>query len=943
MIFSKFFKAKWQHKDSNIRLMAINDELSVTTADHLNVLQQLLANDDNEFVRRAVLLKINTFEQWLSSSSANSNPKIKDYAHQQLVKMMHGKHDIILTEQQKKVFLTDDKYHKLLEPWLQSETDTSTIISLFEKINKPHLSHTLFIEKQNDQFQQYLINQTDDLALLAKFSKKAVNTRIADLIVSKVSALKDLTEKPIKLTKNIQLILAKLLALKDIIEYSKYLDKKVELQQEWLNAQTEFTCLDSLQVSLFTNRFNEINEQLDKIFLVKKENYQQQLIEQQLISEKQAAKSEFDLTLTELDHALTNSIFENTTLDEGLFTSQLAMLTTQVNASVLTEKEKSNYSSLIKQHALKLTQLPAIAISVSEATSLISKISQLSIPTSLSQYSERQPIFNDWLNSWQEIEKKTRGIIPDSIKSAYREIRNEWQKGLAPFSQQQKQLFSQTQKKLNDLKRLLATGKYNASFGLFKAIERSHINLSSSQQQKIEKDFDTVSKKITELSDWEHYIATPRKQKMLDDINVIVACPLDNPNDQASKVKEFRKAWNLLGHADDELDKPLNEAFNLACEQAFAPCRLFFGEQEKLREKHLATRLLLIEQAKELSLSISNNDTSQLDFKVIDGQLNKLNQAWSESGEVDRQKFNALQYQFTDNLAPIKIIINDFHQQNISLKNALINKVKLEIENEDINLAIENTKKFQNQWRELGFAGPRQDNKLWQNFRKANDELFKKRDLLKVNEKEQQSNQKLAFEQEFETMKNQFLSKLDKNELQTIKQQALDLQQTVINIKPVIKSIILSVDSFIIEINDQLKALGLVREKQIWVNIFSVIQNVANNNISKATIYESAEYLMLSPAWRKMLIEEIFAASVNANIDHNRQLKTLELEILAGLDSPKEFAQQRMQIQVKLMQDKMTSGVGINLEQSFNEWLTQGAISKDDLPLILRVKPIFCH
>jgi exonuclease SbcC len=100
---------------------------------------------------------------------------------------------------------------------------------------------------------------------------------------------------------------------------------------------------------------------------------------------------------------------------------------------------------------------------------------------------------------------------------------------------------------------------------------------------------------------------------------------------------------------------------------------------------------------------------------------------------------------------------------------------------------------------------------------------------------------------------------------------------------------------------------------------------------------------MLSPAWRKMLIEEIFAASVNKNIDHNRQLKTLELEILAGLDSPKEFAQQRMQIQVKLMQDKMTSGVGINLEQSFNEWLSQGAISKDDLPLILRVKPIFCH
>ena len=943
MIFSKFFKAKWQHKDSNIRLMAINDDLTITTTEDLNVLQQLLTNDENELVRRAVLLKINTFEQWLSTSSDNSNPKVKDYAHQQLVKMMHGKHDVILTDEQKNIFLTDDKYNKLLEPWLQCESDPSIIIALFEKINKPHLSNTLFIQKQNEQLQQYLINKTDDLILLSKYSKKAVNSHIADLINNKVSVLKELAEKPIKLTKSVQLILAKLLALKDVSEYSNFLVKNDGLQEEWLNAYSAFTCLDSLQVTLFIKRYNEITEQLNKVFIVKKETYQQQLIEQQLIKEKQAAKSDFDRMLTDLGQVLTTSIFENTLLDEGLFTNQLAILTSEVNTSVLNQKEKFDYISLIKQHELKLTQLPDIARSVSEATSLISKISQLSIPTSLSQYKERQPIFNNWLNSWQQIEKSTSGIIPESIRSAYREIRSEWQKGLAPLSQQQKQLFIQTQKKLNDLKRLLATGKYNASFGLFKAIERNQVNLSTSQQQRIERDFDTVSKKISDLSDWEHYIATPRKQKMLDEINVIVACPLDNPNDQASKVKEFRKAWNLLGHADDELDKPLNDAFNLACEQAFAPCRLFFGEQEKLREQHLNTRLSLIEQGKELSLSISNMEKDKLDFKVIDGQLNKLNQAWSDAGEVDRQKYNALQYQFTYNLEPIKVIIKEFHDQNISLKNALIDKVKLEIDSEDIYLAIDNTKKFQHQWRAIGYAGPRQDNKLWQNFRKANDELFKKRDRLQTDEKEQQSSQKSALEQQFNQIKNQFSTTLDKSELTVIKLQTLALQQDVLNIKPVIKSIILSIDSFISEINDQIKAAGLAQEKAIWFNIFAVIQSVANNEINEVSINESTEYLMLPAAWRKKLVEVMFTANTNNNVDDHRQLKTLELEILAGVSSPKEYAQQRMQIQVQLMQNKMTSGNGVNLEQSFNEWLNQGALSKEDLPLILRVKPIFCH
>ena len=81
----------------------------------------------------------------------------------------------------------------------------------------------------------------------------------------------------------------------------------------------------------------------------------------------------------------------------------------------------------------------------------------------------------------------------------------------------------------------------------------------------------------------------------------------------------------------------------------------------------------------------------------------------------------------------------------------------------------------------------------------------------------------------------------------------------------------------------------------------------------------------------------------NENSIEDRQLKTLELEILAGIDSPKEYAQQRMETQVKMMQNKMTSGQSINLEQSFNDWLKLGKLSTIDTDLIERIKPIFCH
>ncbi|MCJ8322088.1 MAG: DUF349 domain-containing protein [Colwellia sp.] len=910
MIFSKFFKAKWQHKDSNVRLTTVSDDLSITSHDDLIILKQLLANDENELVRRAVLLKINTFEQWLSASSENSNTKIRDYAHQQIVKMINGQHSIDLTNQQKQLFLSDGKYKALLEPWLHNEVDAEIIISLIEKINKPHLAVGLFNQKQIEKVQLYLIAQTQDVVLLDKFSKKAVNGEVTDTINNKLVEIKVKVEKPIKLSKKIQLLLSKLLALKDTTDYQTYLLKKSQLEEEWQVVQNDFSCLDNEIAANFLTKYEDINQQLKKAFIAKEELYQQQIIEQQLTTDKLAATNEFKQQLTELEQTLTTSVFENALLDEAIFSTKLDSLSAKVKGSVLNDAEKSGFDKLITQLAKRLTQLPDIAKSVTDATGLISKISQLAIPSTIAEYIQRQPTFDEWQTSWKAIEKQTKGFLPESIKNAHKEIQSAWLTGLKPFAQQQQSLFVQTQKKMADLKRLLSSGKYNACFGLFKGIEKNFAQLSLSQQHRLERDFEKVSKQIADLSDWEHYIATPRKQQLLDEINEIVTCPLDNPNEQSSKVKQFRKAWNLLGHADEDIDKSLNEAFNLACEQAFAPCRLFFSEQEKLRTHHLETRLALIEQAKKIAISIDQQ--TECDHKELEGQLNKLNKSWLEAGEVDRNKYKPLQQEFVSVIQPLKIMLRTFHDSNITLKNMLIEKVNVELLNDDIHLAIENTKKLQNQWRDIGYAGPKQDNRLWQAFRAANDQLFQKRDALKIDEKEQQTKQKLAFEQQFTAIQSEFSDQCDKGQLSHIKQQANDLHQQVKDSRPVIKSVLLSIERFIVVLDNQDKAIDVTKEKKNWSSLFSVLSQVANSDFNEQSINESADYLSLTQAWQKKLVDAVFSRNTEESLKH-RQMKTLELEILAGIDSPKEYAQQRMAIQVQLMQDKMTSGNEVNL------------------------------
>ena len=105
MIFSKFFKPKWQHKEASVRVLAINEELSVGNSEHEVILQKLLKEDASELVQRAVLLKFNQFELWLDNAKSNSRQKLKEYCQKQVKQILADEHEIRLTSQEKQTYL----------------------------------------------------------------------------------------------------------------------------------------------------------------------------------------------------------------------------------------------------------------------------------------------------------------------------------------------------------------------------------------------------------------------------------------------------------------------------------------------------------------------------------------------------------------------------------------------------------------------------------------------------------------------------------------------------------------------------------------------------------------------------------------------------------------------------------------------------------------------
>ena len=275
-----------------------------------------------------------------------------------------------------------------------------------------------------------------------------------------------------------QLLLSKLLALKDQSNYGQYVTSKAALVQEWQQDLSELTCLSEDEQQMLLNKFNKIIGQLTQIFASKEEDYQQAKIAEKLLDDKKTAKDDFNVVIAELTQKVTTAVFEGENTEDELlnqhdFSNKLSQLSEKITASVLNSSEQAEFLQKTSQLEKRLTQLPEIAQSVSEATYLISKISQLALPQSLNELNDRQQTYHGLLNNYKEVNKKAHGVLPQSIVDAHKEITHSWLSGLKPLQQEQRKLFDQTKKKLIDLKRLLASGKYKVCFGLFKGVKET--------------------------------------------------------------------------------------------------------------------------------------------------------------------------------------------------------------------------------------------------------------------------------------------------------------------------------------------------------------------------------------------------------------------------------------------------------------------------------------
>ena len=563
MIFSKLFKKKkWQSEKVSERLAAVA-ELDVNDSANKSILHELAFNDADEKIRRATLEKLNDFALWWQAFKNDASDMIKKMAEKTILEALSGKGTTPLDASLKRKFVEQCNKTQLLEQVVFELNDESLIIDTINKIDKEQLYNKAITNSSlTDTLKQSLIVKIDDVAQLKKLSKKLSGV-LQEQVETKITTIQEALEKPVKLEKQIRLLLAQLNALKDKTDFVLVNQKQKEFAAQWRALEGELNVLDEDTFKELVSKRTAIEESLERIQAPIKQAWMEQHAAKDLAITQQKNLDELMHELTHVESEVTQSIADDKDIEQSEISAQINKINHNVMEAELTEQGKSALLTRAESIFNRATKVPQIKAAIAKASELLEQFKQLTLPSDLASLNEVNPQFKTLRNEWQANEKEVGIAMPTAIEQEYQSLFEQWKPVIDELEKEQRQLFSQTRRKLSELEGLVNRGKFHSAFGLYKKLTFWISDLNEYYVSQISRKWEQLEQDVEKLKELEQSFSAPKKQELIADIKKLAEAPLADATEQAYRVRLLRSNWQRLGHTvPTEEEKAEEQATN---------------------------------------------------------------------------------------------------------------------------------------------------------------------------------------------------------------------------------------------------------------------------------------------------------------------------------------------------------------------------------------------
>lgn len=225
-----------------------------------------------------------------------------------------------------------------------------------------------------------------------------------------------------------------------------------------------------------------------------------------------------------------------------------------------------------------------------------------------------------------------------------------------------------------------------------------------------------------ELEGWQRWRADQIREELMAKAQALVDKPLGGRKQQET-LRTLREQWKTSdqgGAANHALWKRFDEA----CNQAYKVVEAWLEKTREQQEASRAQRRDLMDELRAWTEAHLGNTDWKLRLRTLHG----FEQRWREAGHLSEKAFAEINTHWKPLMDAAEAPLNEVRQQSLARRRAMIDEAQ--VLGAEPMLHIDAVKSLQQRWQHEAQVVPlerRQEQKLWDAFRKPIDEAFQRK------------------------------------------------------------------------------------------------------------------------------------------------------------------------------------------------------------------------
>lgn len=285
----------------------------------------------------------------------------------------------------------------------------------------------------------------------------------------------------------------------------------------------------------------------------------------------------------------------------------------------------------------------------------------------------------------------------------------------------QEQLKTATLELLEKLEQSLQEGQSVDALPTWDRIQGNISNTNGEIRQGLQEKANPFKPRIAELRDWKIFAATEKKKELIQQMEHLGESKM-HAADKSKHITRLHKEWKVLGRSNQ--NEELWQQFKQFSDKAYEPCADYFKERKQTMAANLKARRDLCDS---LEADIKALDEKEPKVSLYNKLIKDAEDTWKKHAPVEQSKIRPLQKRFYNSINVLRKKRKSILKTNAAGKRALIEQANALIELEDRSEAMQEAKRLQKEWKEIGPTSYKEDKDYWDSFRQACDKIFESR------------------------------------------------------------------------------------------------------------------------------------------------------------------------------------------------------------------------